>query len=808
MKGKNANSRLSGAGRVLPAALLAACALFCCGPLRAAAPGVHGKAAERALAVLYPLNGTLFPPEIAPPEFRWEAAYEAVGRWRINISFPAGAGLEFFSEVPRWRPPASAWEEIKERSLGKTAVFSVTPAGGAAAGAKPRTGRVSFSTSKDVAGAKIFYRVPLPFSVAVKDPALIRWRLGDISSGGLPPVVLEGLPVCGNCHSFSADGSVLGMDVDYANDKGSYAIVPVGEEMELDRSRVLTWSDYKREDKELTFGLLSQVSPDGRYVVSTVKDRSVFVARPDLAFSQLFFPVKGILAVYSREDGTFRALPGADDKGFVQSNPAWSPDGRYIVFARSRAYELKNLRNEASALLSPEECGEFLNGGKKFRYDLYRVPFNGGKGGRAEPLEGASENGMSNFFPRYSPDGKWLVFCKAESFMLLQPDSALYIMPAGGGKARRLRSNTPGMNSWHSWSPNGKWLVFSGKDGSPYTRLYLTHIDSAGGDTPPVLLDNFTLPDRAANIPEFVAPKAGLIKRIAEKFLDAGSFFRIGLQRLAAGDPAGAAEGYRKTLELDPGNSAAHDLLGVSLDAQGKTAEAAEQYGAAIKADPANFRAHTNLGILLMRQGRLDRAVPMFRKALELDPGAAMAHLMLGRALGMQSQLPSDRNLFNDLLRQQPGYAAHPAGRSAAGRRELLKGAIGHYAEAARLQPADAGTQFELALALDAGGDADKALFHFREAVKLSPGFAMARNGLALALEKRGELAAASAQHRAAVEIEPGVPILRYNLGKALELEGKKPEAAAAYREALRLDPGLPEAREALDKLQPRGPGR
>ena len=39
----------------------------------------------------------------------------------------------------------------------------------------------------------------------------------------------------------------------------------------------------------------------------------MFVATPEIAFSQLFFPIKGILVVYDREEKTFRALPGADD---------------------------------------------------------------------------------------------------------------------------------------------------------------------------------------------------------------------------------------------------------------------------------------------------------------------------------------------------------------------------------------------------------------------------------------------------------------------------------------------------------------
>ena len=101
--------------------------------------------------------------------------------------------------------------------------------------------------------------------------------------------------------------------------------------------------------------------------------------------------------------------------------------------------------------------------GKSFLFDLYRIPFNDGQGGKAEPLAGASNNGRSNYFPKYSPDGKWIVFCQAKSYMLLQPDSELYIIPGRGRRGAAAACNTPRMNSWHSWSPNGQWLVFSSK---------------------------------------------------------------------------------------------------------------------------------------------------------------------------------------------------------------------------------------------------------------------------------------------------------------------------------------------------------
>ena len=76
----------------------------------------------------------------------------------------------------------------------------------------------------------------------------------------------------------------------------------------------------------------------------------------------------------------------------------------------------------------------------------------GVKGGKAEPMRGASGNGRSNYFPKFSPDGRWIVFCQASNYMLLQPDSQLYIIPAAGGEARRLGCNLGRMNSWHTWS--------------------------------------------------------------------------------------------------------------------------------------------------------------------------------------------------------------------------------------------------------------------------------------------------------------------------------------------------------------------
>ena len=651
-----------------------------------------------SLVVQYPLDETVFPPESVPPTFRWQDNQLGVDTWLITFRLADVAQpLSFLAQARVWSPETQDWELIKQHSQAKAARVTVLGLNRAQPGHILSRGRLAIGVSRDEVGAPLFYReVNLPFLEAVKDPSQIRWRFGSIASRQPPPVVLAHLPVCGNCHSFSKDGQLLGMDVDYANSKGSYVITRTAENMILATSDIITWDDYRREEGDLTFGLLSQVSPDGKVVISTVKDKSVFVPKPDLAYSQLFFPIKGILATYRRDTRTYEALHGADDPAYVQSNPTWSPDGQYIVFARTKAYQLTNATSQGKVLLTPEECQEFLADQKPFRFDLYRVPYNEGRGGQAEPLAGASNDGLSNYFPKYSPDGKWIVFCKARNYMLLQPDSELYIVPATGGQARRLRCNTPRMNSWHSWSPNGRWLVFSSKANSPYTQLFLTHLDEAGNSTPAVELAQLTAPDRAANIPEFVNLSPSAIRKIQEQFLDDYSFERAGNELYRAGDADPAIRQYRKALELNPGNANAHQRLGFLLyHVKHQFEEGLAQTREALRLDPNNAFACCDLGAAFLHQGRLDEAIKQLSEAARLVT---------------DSREP----------RYQPQEIRFNLAQAYLGKGQLREGAT-QLTEALRMSPSYAEAHYLLALALASQGAIEQTVQHYAKAVALKP---------------------------------------------------------------------------------------
>ena len=495
--------------------------------------------AARSVQILYPFDGSLFPADIRSPEIRWADDDPEHRMWRIRLSFRKKSNdAVVLTKENRWTPSQDAWARIKKASLETPALLEVC--GVKSADAAPEVcAHIQFMTSKDAVGVPIFYRaVPNPMP-GPSGFGKIKWKLGWVSSYDPPIVVMQNQSRCFNCHAASFNGKVFGFEFnhrifgDKPADRGGYVVFKdPGKKVVWHESDYFNWNSVlPAAERQTTSGTMSAISPDGRFIVSGFRldDIAFFSPLKD----QIGYDVttRGSLAYYSFKDKSVRELPGADDGRYMRIASAWSPDGEFIFFSREPLTPQPQIKEWRRMAKDPQiQAAQSKMGWKDLDktypqlYDIYRIPFNNGRGGRETPVEGASRNGQSNYFPKISPDGKWMVFTQSASGMLMmRADSELWIVPANGGTARKLGSNGPGANSWHSWSPNSRWLVFSSKaydgsprafDGSP-TDLALTHIDANGNDSPRLILTQMRDGEGlSANLPEFFNIKPGQLEEI------------------------------------------------------------------------------------------------------------------------------------------------------------------------------------------------------------------------------------------------------------------------------------------------------
>ncbi len=475
------------------------------------------ESALRSIHIIEPLPDAVLPPDMASPVFLWEDEAKTTA-WLITIKISNKLFLKALFNKHWWIPEPDTWNSLKKAAGLNTIEVVIQGIGGWTGRQIISQNSLSLRFSEDSVDAKLmFMRKPLPFLEAKQNPEKTSLVLGDIGSYKPPEPILTNPPVCANCHTYSLDGRHMAIDMDYGGDKGAFLYTHMKKEVVIDNDLIYSWQAISpSEPASYNMGLFARISPDGRFVAGTVNETSVFVMMDDLFFSQLFYPATGKIAIFDTRTKNFSLLRGARLDNRVQTSPTWSPDGNIILFSAVSTNPELIQKVVAKEILKESSNQKISDLNKKYpvQFDIYALPFNHGNGGEAKPLKGASHNGYSNYFPRYSPNGRWIVFTQSPTGLVLQPDSKLVIIPSEGGKPRPLNSNQPIMNSWHSWSPNSKWMVFTCKANSPYTELYLTHIDDQGVSSPGIRLFRFSSNERAAMVPEFVPRHAKIPQKM------------------------------------------------------------------------------------------------------------------------------------------------------------------------------------------------------------------------------------------------------------------------------------------------------
>lgn len=167
--------------------------------------------------------------------------------------------------------------------------------------------------------------------------------------------------------------------------------------------------------------------------------------------------------------------------GFADRFPNWSPDGREIAFARfgpegscevllasATGGAIRHLtRCDGTELLSfdwtPDGRG-MLFGSMAGRYAHRGIRVLDIASGQWAAIDYPVADDSFDYAPRYSPDGRWIVFVRNPQI------GDLWRMPAGGGAPERLTNDLAEIRGW-AWRSDSRNIVF-GRRVDSESRLY------------------------------------------------------------------------------------------------------------------------------------------------------------------------------------------------------------------------------------------------------------------------------------------------------------------------------------------------
>ena len=416
-----------------------------------------GSDATREPAVIYPANETMFPVNVSHIRHEWSGPGSDL--FRLTFTGPKTTVTVYTSSI-NWTPTEEEWDWIAESNRGAATQFAVS----------------ALSTANP---SDIWSSAPITelFSDAAVDGAIYYWSTG--SKGVMRALVSDPIPqkfytdpqasdsdTCVACHTVSRDGKRLA--VGYDGESLREVSIP-------DRSVLIP--------NAATAGASGANAPSGAGGTSGVGGTSGAGGM----HGKMMMPKPP-------------AAPGMAGKGGIPA--AWStfsPDGKLLLIAKSGVLTLLdadtgqtvgdnagvvplptgviathpdwNAKGDMIALALGSKGGnKEVEGGS-----IALLPYNGGKWGAPMQLVQNSGGDDNDFFPVWSPDGKYIAYVNAKGNSNNATSAVLKLVVVADGSVKELvrlnervndRDGVVGIgNTMPTWAPSSNpgifWLAFS-----------------------------------------------------------------------------------------------------------------------------------------------------------------------------------------------------------------------------------------------------------------------------------------------------------------------------------------------------------